>query len=181
MILETKRLILSSPKEVSEIPLTKYLNRNKLFLREFEPLKPENYYTEEFQKSLLTIQQYEWNNGQNYKLYISTKLEKDKIIGFVSLSNVVMGAFCSCFLGYQLDKDYCNNGYMTEAVKEVVNFAFNKLHLHRIEGNVMPKNIPSIKVLEKCGFVNEVISKNYLKINGIWEDHIHFVKLNHSL
>ena len=49
------------------------------------------------------------------------------------------------------------------------------------EANVMPRNKASLKVLEKNHFVNEGLSKYYLKINGVWEDHIHMVKINYAM
>lgn len=55
-----------------------------------------------------------------------------------------------------------------------------RLELHRIEGNVMPVNRASRAVLERCGFVCEGASRKYLKINGVWEDHLHYVLLNES-
>jgi len=67
---------------------------------------------------------------------------------------------------------------MTEAVKKVVDYAFTELKLHRIEGNVLPDNVSSLKVLDKNGFKYEGVSEKYLKINGVWRDHIHMVKLN---
>ncbi len=54
------------------------------------------------------------------------------------------------------------------------------VHL-RIEGNIMPRNRASIAVVEKCGFVREGISRKYLKINGVWEDHVHDVVLNEAM
>ena len=66
---------------------------------------------------------------------------------------------------------------MTQAVQTVTDFGFGELGLHRIEGNVMPRNRASLRVLEKCGFQKEGISPRYLKINGVWEDHIHMVRL----
>lgn len=41
---------------------------------------------------------------------------------------------------------------MTEAVKLIVDFAFHELKLHRIEAGVMPRNLGSMRVLEKAGF-----------------------------
>ena len=55
---------------------------------------------------------------------------------------------------------------------------FNEFELHRIEANIMPKNIRSFTVVEKLGFYNEGMALKYLNINGIWEDHIHMVLLN---
>ena len=97
------------------------------------------------------------------------------------MNNVVWGAFCSASLGYKLDKDYVNKGYMSVAVEMLIKYAFEELGLHRIEANVMPKNKASLRVLEKNQFINEGTSKYYLNINGVWEDHIHMVKINYAM
>ena len=70
---------------------------------------------------------------------------------------------------------------MTMAVDMVTAYAFSVLGLHRLEANVMPRNKASLRVLEKNGFLNEGLSKYYLNINEVWEDHIHMVKLNESM
>lgn len=99
----------------------------------------------------------------------------------IGLNNVVWNAFCSAFLGYKLDKDFLNRGYMSMAVEMVTRYAFEELHLHRIEANVMPRNKASLRVLEKNQYMNEGTAKYYLKINGVWEDHIHMVKINFAM
>ena len=88
------------------------------------------------------------------------------------------GAFQSCHLGYQLDERAINQGFMTEALRRAIAFVFDELQLHRIEANVMPRNLRSSRVLAKLGFVEEGLARQYLKINGVWEDHIHYVMLN---
>jgi len=102
----------------------------------------------------------------------------EKPLGTLALTNIIRGVFKSCFLGYKMDEDEINKGYMTEAIKALVKIAFSELNLHRIEANIMPRNERSIRVVEKCGFINEGLAKKYLKINGIWEDHYHMVILN---
>ena len=67
------------------------------------------------------------------------------------------------------------------AISMLVSYAFDELHLHRIEANVMPRNKASLRVLEKNHFENEGVSKHYLNINGVWEDHIHMVRINYSM
>jgi ribosomal-protein-alanine N-acetyltransferase len=91
---------------------------------------------------------------------------------------MVWGVFLSCYLGYKLDKDEINQGYMTEAIKKGIDIVFSEYGLHRIEANIIPRNKRSLKVTEKLGFYNEGTAYKYLKINGIWEDHIHMVLLN---
>ena len=158
-----------------------YYVRNREFLRPFNPMREETFYTAEYQRELLRQEKESRERRQSFRFYICLPERTDRIIGLVGLNNVVWGAFCSCTLGYKLDKDYVNQGFMTEAVNLVTEYAFAELGLHRIEGNVMPRNLPSRRVLEKCGFENEGLSRYYLKINGVWEDHIHMVKLNRSM
>ncbi|MCI8605455.1 MAG: GNAT family N-acetyltransferase [Hungatella sp.] len=181
MILETDRLFLLSPDSVDAGDVAEYVRRNRDFMREFEPERESAYYTAEFHREMLERQAQEWKEQKGYRFYIAPKDDRHLIMGFVGLSNVVMGAFCSCFIGCQLDKDHLRQGFMTEAVNEVVRYAFGSLGLHRIEGNIMPRNKASIGVALKCGFVNEGLSKKYLKINGVWEDHLHFVRLNEEM
>lgn len=77
-----------------------------------------------------------------------------------------------------MDVDEINMGYITEAIQEGIDIMFHEYGLHRIEANIMPKNVRSFKVVEKLGFYNEGLAYKYLKINGKWEDHIHMVLLN---
>jgi len=181
MVLETGRLYLLSPDSVDAGSVAEYHCRNRKFMEEFEPVREDGYFSLPFQEDLLRQQEEEWRQKKGYRFYLSPKGQKELVIGFVGLGNVVMGPFCSCFIGCQTDKDFQGKGIMTEAVGEVVRFAFTSLGLHRIEGNIMPRNKASIRMAEKCGFVNEGISRKYLNINGVWEDHIHFVKLNEDM
>ena len=116
-----------------------------------------------------------------FRFYIIPVEQPTVIIGVIGLNNVIWGAFCSAFLGYKLDKDFLNKGYMTMAVEMLIKYAFEELGLHRIEANVMPKNKASLRVLEKNHFMNEGLSQYYLNINGSWEDHIHMVKINYAM
>ena len=70
---------------------------------------------------------------------------------------------------------------MTETLRKVINICFHEYNLHRIEANVIPKNERSIRVLKKLDFAEEGSSPKYLKMNGMWEDHIHYVLLNNGV
>ena len=158
-----------------------YYLRNREFLRAFEPMREEAFYTAEYQAALLAKEMQDRDNGISHRFYIRLTQQPEKIIGVIGLNNIVRGAFQSCFLGYKLDGEHCNRGYMSAAVGMAVEYGFEQLQLHRIEANVMPRNRASLRVLEKNGFVNEGLSKYYLKINGVWEDHIHMVRLNYKM
>lgn len=173
----TARLTLR-PLTPADSPLLQaFLVRNRQFLREWEPKRDEAYYSIDSARSLIDSSSVTNDNKTGLNLYLF-RIGEEKIIGHIGLSNMVYGPFLSCFLGYKLDFEETNKGYISEGLQRVIQVAFDDYKLHRIEANVMPRNIRSIKVLEKLGFEQEGISKRYLKINGKWEDHLHYVLLN---
>lgn len=102
----------------------------------------------------------------------------DALVGGVTLSNIRRGVAQTASLGYWAGQKYAGNGYLTAAVRAVVRYAFEDLDLHRVEAACQPDNLPSRRVLEKCGFTHEGIAKAYLKINGAWRDHLLFGIVN---
>ena len=66
---------------------------------------------------------------------------------------------------------------MSNALRAAVPFAFGTLALHRLEAACLPHNAASIAVLEHCGFSREGLARRYLKINGVWQDHLLFARL----
>lgn len=180
MYYETERLSLKTI-EISDLSMLKdYLLRNKNFLSPWEPQRKDSYY--EDNNLVEMIEQEIANNSKQSQLslYISLK-DEARIIGNVTLSNIIRGVFQSCYIGYKLDQDEVNKGLMTEAVAKMIDITFNELKLHRIEANIMPRNKPSKKVVQKMGFEYEGLSKEYLKINSIWEDHEHYAILNRDM
>ncbi len=179
-VIKTERLKLTTLDETCAGDVLDYYSRNRDFLEEWEPKRGEVFYTDAFHREELIRERQCMDEGSMLKLWIC-KIGEEKLIGFASFSNIVRGPFLSCFLGYKLDKDELNKGYMTEALTAGIGVMFNDYGLHRIEANIMPKNARSLRVVEKLGFYNEGYAKKYLRINGVWEDHIHMVLLNDNL
>lgn len=179
-MLETGDLLLKEADAAFAAELSAYYLRNRSFFAPFEPLREDDYYTEAYQRKELLADQARWQKGEGFRFYIFHR-EDDRLIGIVGLNNIIRGCFQSCFIGYKLDEQYINRGYMTQAVNAVVQFGFNELKLHRIEGSVLPENARSLRVLEKCGFVREGYSPKYLRINGEWRGHVHMVLLNDAV
>lgn len=100
------------------------------------------------------------------------------LIGQINLSGIIYGALRGGHIGYWIDQNYANRGYMTAAVNMVTDFAFSELELHRIEINIRPENEPSIRVAKKCGYLFEGLRPNYLHIDGAWRDHHCYVREN---
>jgi len=96
----------------------------------------------------------------------------------VFLTEIIRGSLQSCWIGYYLDEAQNGHDYATEAVRLIVNYAFDNLRLHRVEAGVMPHNVDSVRVLERVGFENEGLSKKNVRINGVWANHFHLAIVN---
>jgi len=182
-VIKTERLVLKHLDEDCARVVLDYHIRNREFLEIWSPLADEDYFTLTHQREALEKDNKKIEEGLLFRFWIFKKEDEkfEKTIGAISFNNIVRGCFQSCHMGYKLDKDEVNKGYMTEALAAAIDFAFQELELHRLEANVIPHNRASLKVLEKLGFYNEGIAKKYLKINGKWQDHIHMVILNNDL
>jgi ribosomal-protein-alanine N-acetyltransferase len=101
----------------------------------------------------------------------------DALLGGLTLSNIRRGCAQAGSLGYWIGAEHARQGYMTAAVGAIVPFAFGTLKLHRVEAACIPANLASIRLLEKTGFTREGFARQYLCINGMWQDHLLFAKL----
>lgn len=151
--------------------------RNRSFFESYLTTRTADFYTMDYQLQSIRsgLASKERDEGYFFGVFLS---ESDELIGIVSLTEVVRGPLQSCWLGYSLDQHHNGRGYATEAVQLVIDYAFHILKLHRIEAGVMPHNLASLRVLEKCGFEKEGLSKKNVFINGQWEDHLHFAIIN---
>lgn len=95
-------------------------------------------------------------------------------VGEINLNSVHRGPFQSAYVGYWIDERSAGHGYMPEALVVLARFAFEELHLHRIQIAIIPRNQPSRRVVEKLGLRQEGVAERYLEINGAWEDHIRY-------
>ena len=103
------------------------------------------------------------------------------LVGGITLSHVRRGAAQSGTIGYWIGKPYSNQGYMTDALRLMIRFAFEELGLHRLDAACLPNNKPSLALLRRVGFTEEGYARQYLKIGGAWEDHITFGLLAEDL
>lgn len=181
--IKTERLILKVLDDSFTSEVLDFYSRNAKFLSNWEPARELEFYSEQYQRKQLNDELNRIQAGNLFKVWMFSKEDSqyNKIIGSIALNEIIRGCFQSCFLGYKIDETYRNKGYMTEGVSKIVEYAFRELNLHRIEANIIPSNLASIRVVEKNGFINEGVSRKYLKINGVWEDHIHMVRLNENM
>ena len=171
-MIETERLVLRLP-EVADVPeIIRFYRDNTEQLQPFSPT-----YTADFLAEATWIEQVrnraaELAAGEGFRAFLFARTAPKRIIGNLNLTQVHRGAFQSCVLGYNLAAGERGKGYMTEAVRAAVAFAFGVWKLHRVAANYMPRNVRSAAVLKRCGFKVEGHAPAYLLINGRWEDHV---------
>jgi len=102
------------------------------------------------------------------------------LLGGLSLSNVRRGVTQTANLGYWMGAPYAGRGYMSTAVRVLLPYAHGVLGLRRIEAACLPSNTPSIRLLERTGFRREGYGREYLCINGTWQDHLLFARLTND-
>ena len=100
-----------------------------------------------------------------------------QLLGAISLSNIRRGAEQSATLGYWIGWRFARHGYMSEAINLICAHAFETMGLHRIEAACLPRNDASKGLLARCGFSQEGYAQSYIKIAGIWEDHLLFASI----
>ena len=154
------------------VSILSYYITNKTFLTPYEPLHPKEFYTQSYWDDKVKHDQEIFQNDLGIKFWIFEKKFPSKVIGVANYSNIVRGVFQACYLGYSLAEEKQGRGYMTEALTLSINYIFKELHLHRIMANCMIHNKRSLAVLKRLGFVEEGVAKDYLMINGKWEDHV---------
>jgi len=77
-------------------------------------------------------------------------------------------------IGYGLARDYWGHGYMCEALRALLQYAFEVLNLHRLEADVDPRNSASIRTLERLGFKREGYLRERWHINNEIQDTVFF-------
>ena len=146
------------------------------FLTPWEPVWPVDDLTRgAFRRR---IQRYveDQNNDLSYSFFVFRK-EDDVMVGGLTIANIRRGVAQAGSLGYWMGEPFVRRGHMTDAVRAVAPFAFGALALHRLEAACIPNNTASSRLLVKCGFVREGYAREYLCINGIWQDHLLYARL----
>lgn len=170
--LKTQRLILRLGTNDDIAAILHYYRVNRAYLAPFEPQRPDSFYTRDFWKNVLALRATDFHTGYAVKLLMFLQAEPDQVIGTINLNTLVRGALHGATLGYGLSAQHQGQGYMTEAGQRLIAYAFDDLNLHRLMANYMPHNHRSANVLKRLGFAIEGIARDYLFINGQWQDHV---------
>ena len=177
--LESARILLrfAKPEDVTAVII--YYTANRVHLAPFEPIRAEDFYTEDYWRKEIEARLDAFKNDQSLKLFLFEKEHPKIIIGSMNFTNFVRGVFQSCTLGYSVAAAFEGKGYMTEALNVAIGYVFSELNMHRIVAAYLTHNQRSGLLLKRLGFVVEGYARDYLMINGQWQDHILTSLINH--
>ena len=148
-VIETERLIL---REFSENDLDEmFLHRTNKEVRKYvaKALDPDKHFTLDIIRSV--IKSFEDKTGLSW---IIEHKQTANFMGSFGFWNIML-AHGRAEVGYSLNPEYWQQGYMTEVLKACLPFGFKKAGIHSVMACVDPENTGSIKALEKVGFVKE--------------------------
>jgi [ribosomal protein S5]-alanine N-acetyltransferase len=150
--------------------------RSHGFLAPWEPTWPPDALSRSSYRVRLSRYAEDWRTDQGYNFFIFRN-DDEALTGGVGLSNVRRGVAETASLGYWIGEPFARQRYMTAALPLVIDFAFTRLRLHRVEAACLPSNVPSRALLLRTGFRQEGYARLYLLIDGKWQDHLLFAIL----
>ncbi len=172
--LHGRRVILRTMSEQDYEAWREVRSRNHDWLLKWEPRSATAAHLAEDRRSFVSrcaIRERERQIGTGYGFGIFVE---GRFVGEITLSSIQRGPLQSAFIGYWIDEAVAGRGLMPEAVVTMLQYAFESLRLHRVEINIIPRNAPSRRVVEKLGLRCEGVSERYLEIDGAWEDHARY-------
>ncbi|MBY8113205.1 ribosomal protein S5-alanine N-acetyltransferase [Vibrio fluvialis] len=150
--------------------ISNYFTANRDYLKPWEPKREEAFFSElGWQQRLIKLSELHKMSLGFYLLIIDA--DSDEMLGTISFSNISRFPFYACNVGYSLAEQAQGKQVMTRALKMACDYMFNEQNLHRVMASYMPHNKRSEAVLQRLGFVHEGQAKDYLLIDGQWQDH----------
>ena len=150
------------------------------FLAPWEPTWAYDALTRGAFRRRLKMYKSEMRQGVTYSFLIFRRVD-DVLLGGITLSNLRRGVAQSATLGYWIGSPHGNQGYMTDSLASILEFAFSRIGLHRVEAACLPANEASRRLLLRSGFREEGYAREYLRISGRWQDHQLFAILRDNL
>ena len=170
--IQSKKLVIRVPERQDAKALITYLMENRDHFSGTDPKRPPEFYSEPFWAERIAQFQSACRADRAVHFYLFNSEDNAEIVGSVELSQIARGPFQACYLGFGVAKKRQGEGLMFEAVGAVIAYAFGELNLHRIMANHLPDNERSARLLARLEFQREGIAQEYLRINGVWRDHV---------
>jgi len=169
--LDGPNVYIRPPRRRDQRPWVELRRLSRVFLMPWEPRwSPDAASAAAFRRRFERFCE-DWRTGTGYAFFIFRQSD-NALTGGITLTNVRRGVAQCGSVGYWTGEPYVRNGYMAEAVVLTLTFAFETLNLHRVEAACLPHNTPSRNLLRKIGFREEGLARQYLCIDGLWQDHV---------
>lgn len=152
--------------------------RSQAFLVPWEPSWPPDALSRANFRARIARYAEDWRTDQAYNFFIFS--HDETLLGGIGLANIRRGVAETASLGYWIGEPFARQGYMTATLPLVLDFALAGLHLHRIEAACLPTNVPSRALLLRAGFHEEGYAREFLRIDGRWQDHVLFAILRET-
>lgn len=176
MLIEGEGVLLRMPQMSDFAAWSVLRERSRSFLTPWEPIWPAYDLTRGSFRRRIRRYAHDVREDLAYPFLVFRRSDRE-LLGGLSLSNVRRGVTQTASLGYWMGEPHAGRGYMGAAVRALLPFAHGTLNLRRIEAACLPHNVPSIRLLEGSGFKREGYGREYLCINGVWQDHLLFARL----
>jgi [ribosomal protein S5]-alanine N-acetyltransferase len=99
---------------------------------------------------------------------------RGEVVGQLNVANILYGSVSNAVIGYWVSPEVAGRGVTPTAVALASDYLFSVVGLHRVEIDIRPENLASLRVVEKLGFRYEGLKERYIHINGAWRDHYVF-------
>ena len=174
--LEGGRVHLRPPDRSDWVAWSELRAASRAFLQPWEPAWTDDAVGKAAFRRRLARYALDWRDDEGYSFFLFDNIDGE-LLGGIGLSNVRRGVAETASLGYWTGQRFARKGYMTEALRLIMVFAFERLRLHRVEAACLPTNTPSRGLLVKSGFREEGYARKYLCIDGMWQDHVLYAQL----
>ena len=170
-------VFLRAPQMSDYSEWTSLREASRPFLTPWEPTWPADDLSRSAFRRRLRRYAEDQRSDTSYAFFLFRKHD-EALVGGLTLANIRRGVAQAGSLGYWIGEPFARRGLMTGAVQALVPFSFGSLRLHRLEAACIPSNTASVRLLEKAGFTREGYAREYLCINGLWQDHLLYGRLN---
>jgi len=174
--IETDRLTLRPPTHSDFRTWSALRRESKDFLVPWEPEWADDHLTRKAFTNRVYWASRSIASGSALPLF-ALRRSDEVLVGAITLDNIRRGPAQAGTLGYWTGEPFARQGYMREAIKAVVHYAFTRLDLSRIEAACLPENKASRGLLEASGFKYEGVAQSYLQIAGRWRTHVLYAAL----
>ena len=151
---------------------------NDVWLRPWEATAPQGGGTPLGFRQLVRYLDREGRHGRLQPFAIEVD---GRLVGQMHLFGIAWGSMRSAAAGYWIAESVAGQGITPLALALATDYGMTGLGLHRVEVNIRPDNVASLRVVHKLGFRDEGVRARYLHINGAWQDHRTFALTTEDL